>query len=72
MMVIAEKIQTYLQKLPATFQTEVLDFVEYLLAKAEREERAEWSTLSLACAMRGMEDEGTPEYTIADLRIEFT
>lgn len=70
-MVIAERIQTYLQRLPPPFQTEVLDFVEYLLAKAEREERAEWSNLSLAYAMRGMENEEMPAYTIADLRVEF-
>lgn len=70
-MVVVERIQTYLQRLPLSFQIEVLDFVEYLLAKAEREERAEWSNLSLAYAMRGMEDEETPEYTIADLRAEF-
>lgn len=70
-MVIAERIQTYLQRLPPSFQTEVLDFVEYLLAKAEREEGVEWSNLSLACAMRGMEGEEAPIYTIADLKVVF-
>ncbi|MEJ5198464.1 MAG: DUF2281 domain-containing protein [Anaerolineae bacterium] len=70
-MIVAERIQAYLQRLPAPFQTEVLDFVEYLLAKAEREDRLEWSNLSLANAMRGMEDEEAPEYTVADLRMEF-
>jgi hypothetical protein len=70
-MVVTERIQAYLQRLPPPFQTEVLDFVEYLLAKVERKERAEWSNLSLAYAMRGMEDEETPTYTIADLRVEF-
>lgn len=70
-MIVAEQIQAYLQRLPPPFQAEALDFVEYLLAKAEREERAEWSSLSLAYAMRGMEDEETPAYTIADLRVEF-
>ncbi len=69
---IAERIQTYLEKLPPSFQTEVLDFVEYLLAKAAREEMAEWSALSLASAMHGMEDEDTPTYTIADLKVKFT
>lgn len=70
-MVVVERIQTYLQRLPPPFQTEVLDFIEYLLAKAEREERAEWSNLSLAYAMRGMEDEEVPTYTIADLKVVF-
>jgi hypothetical protein len=75
-MALAEKIQQYVDRLPAAFQAEVLDFVEYLLAKAERdavrqEERA-WSDLSLALAMRGMEDEDTPTYTLSDLRVEFS
>ena len=67
---IAEKIQQYLQRLPASFQAEVLDFVEYLLAKAERSglhrEAEMWSDLSLTSAMRGMEDEKAA-YTTADL-----
>ena len=70
-MAIAEKIQQYVQKLPASFQAEVLDFVEYLLAKAEHREAREWSDLSLAFAMRGMEDEATPIYTAADLKVMF-
>jgi len=36
-MVMNQKIQDYIQKLPPSFQEEVLDFLEYLLAKAERE-----------------------------------
>jgi hypothetical protein len=75
-MAIAEQIQQYVQKLPASFQAEVLDFVEYLLAKAEREtlrhEERAWSDLSLASAMRGMEDEDTPIYTTADLKVVFS
>jgi len=66
-MVIVERIQ----RLSPPFQTEVLDFVEYLLTKAEREERTEWSDLSLAYAMRGMKDEEIPTYTIADLKVVF-
>jgi len=74
-MIISEKIQRSVQRLPVPFQAEVLDFVEYLLAKAEpeifrREERA-WSDLSLRSAMRGMEDEATPTYTSSDLKIVF-
>uniref|UniRef100_A0A7C4RQM1 DUF2281 domain-containing protein n=1 Tax=Desulfatirhabdium butyrativorans TaxID=340467 RepID=A0A7C4RQM1_9BACT len=70
-MAVVERIQLYLQQLPPFFQTEVLDFVEYLLTKAEREERAEWSNLSLAHALHGMEDEEMPIYTIADLKVIF-
>jgi hypothetical protein len=52
-------------------QAEVLDFVEYLVAKAERQEKAEWSTLSVAFAMRGMEDETEAVYTTVDLKDVF-
>ena len=74
-MVLTEKIQQYVQRLPAAYQTEVLDHVEYLLSKAEhetgrREEKA-WSDLSLAVAMRGMENENSPNYTTSDLMIVF-
>jgi hypothetical protein len=75
-MALTEKIQQYVDRLPAAFQAEVLDFVEYLLAKAEREavrqEERAWSNLSLALAMRGMEDEDAPTYTLSDLKVEFT
>jgi hypothetical protein len=75
-MVVAERIQQYVQRLPASFQAEVLDFAEYLLAKAEREiarrEEKTWSGLSLSFAMRGMEDEDTPTYTISDLKTVFS
>ena len=70
-MAVAEQIQHSIQKLPASFQSEVLDFVEYLLAKAERQEERDWSNLSLALAMRGMEDEEASIYTPADLKIVF-
>ncbi len=74
-MIISERIQQYVQRLPASFQAEVLDFVEYLLAKAEREirrrEERAWSDLSLRSAMRGMEDEYTPTYTASDLKVMF-
>ena len=75
-MAITEKIQEYVHRLPTAFQTEVLDFVEYLVAKAEREtgraEERAWSTLSLTLAMRGMEDENTPTYTASDLKVVFS
>lgn len=73
-MVMNQKIQDYIEKLPPSFQEEVLDFLEYLLIKAEREsarrEEKEWSRLSLESAMRGMEDE--PDlYTISDLKVKY-
>jgi len=75
-MVLSERIQQHVQKLPTSFQAEVLDFVEYLLAKAEREvvrqEGRDWSNLSLSFAMRGMEEEDTPTYTTSDLKVVFS
>lgn len=70
-MALVERIQQHVQRLPASFQAEVLDFVEYLLAKTEHRENRDWSDLSLASAMRGMEDEDMPLYTLADLKIVF-
>ncbi len=68
---VVEKIQERVRALPPSLQEEVLDFVEYLLSKTEREaiqrERKEWSALSLELAMRDMRDEVTPEYTMDDL-----
>jgi hypothetical protein len=72
-MLAVERIQQYVQKLPQPLQAEVLDFVEYLLSKVEREtspqDESDWSGLSLALAMRGMESENTPTYTTADLKV---
>jgi hypothetical protein len=72
-MQVSEKIQKYAEKLPEQMQSEVLDFVEYLLNKwkQEKEENDEWTTLSMQMMMRGMEDEPTPEYTRADLKESF-
>lgn len=74
-MILSEEIQERLQKLSAPYQAEVLNFIEYLLAKAEhetvQEERWLWSDLSLSSAMRGMEEENTPMYTSDDLKMVF-
>jgi hypothetical protein len=71
-MMVAEKIQEYVRQLSPPLQAEVLDFVEYLLSRVERDlaraESAEWSDVSLASAMRGMERENTPVYTLADVK----
>jgi hypothetical protein len=69
-MTLDEKIQMYTQKLPYSFQEEVFDFVQYLLLKAEQREKQEWASLSLASAMRDMEDEPAL-YSLDDLRIVF-
>jgi len=69
-MTLDEKIHQYTQKLPYSFQEELFDFVQYLLMKAEQQEKQEWASLSLSSAMRDMEDE--PDlYSLSDLRIIF-
>ena len=75
-MVVIERIHQYVQKLPAALQGEVLDFVEYLLAKSERETARQgertWSDSSLTLAMRGMEEEDKPAYGTSDLKVPFS
>jgi len=73
---VTEKINERVQQLPKRTQAEVLDFVEYLLTKAERlqarREEQEWSRQSLSLAMRGMEDEEGPEYTAEDFEERYS
>ena len=68
-----ERIQRGVKRLPAALQGEVLDFVEYLLAKTQGrdDENGAWGEMSLSSAMRGMEEEASPSYTIADLKETF-
>lgn len=69
-MTLDEKIHQYVQKLPRSFQEELLDFVEYLVMKAEQQENQDWGSLSLTSAMRDMEDEKV-SYSHSDLRVTF-
>jgi hypothetical protein len=69
-MTLDEKIQRYAQKLPVSFQEELLDFIEYLMMKAEQQEKQEWDSLSLSSAMRGMEDEPSL-YSLSDIKVVF-
>lgn len=75
-MPITDKIHENVQKLPEPLQSEVLDFVEFLLLKMERESTSpaedDWTNLSLTLAMGGMEEEGGPIYTHDDLRDVFS
>ena len=70
-MTVNEQVLQYLERLPPSLHREVLDFIEYLLTKVETQEAQEWSALSLSFAMRGMEDESSPAYTLADLKVTF-
>jgi len=55
-MSLTDKIIENVRSLPESKQMEILDFVEYLRTKIEKEERKEWMNLSLTSAMRGMEE----------------
>jgi|YNPMSStandDraft_1061717.scaffolds.fasta_scaffold05685_4 hypothetical protein len=67
---VEQKISDSIRKLPPALQEELLDFVNFLLTKAERQEARQWSMLSLASAMRGMESEESL-YTLDDLKVVF-
>ena len=69
-MTLDEKIHQYIQKLPRSFQKELLDYIEYLVIKAEQQEQRDWGSLSLSFAMHGMENESVT-YNISDLRESF-
>ena len=73
-MILAKEIVERVQRLPEPLQAEVLDFVEFLLAKtsgeSEKEENRRWMGFSLLSAFRDMEDE--PElYADKDLKERF-
>jgi len=70
-MSLAEKIIQNLKVLSESKQLEVLDFVEYLREKIERQENTDWSDLSLSSAMREMEDE-KPPYSLNHLKEAFS
>ena len=68
-MTAAERIQEQVQKLPEPLQAEILDFIEFLMQhQSMRKEDLDWSRLSLAAAMRDIEDEDLPIYDESDLK----
>ncbi len=71
----AQLINDNLTRLSPTLQSEVLNFIEYLLFKnkglSKVEQPSKESLFSLNSAMHGMEDEKTPPYTVEDLREKF-
>ncbi len=69
-MTLDEKIHQYARKLPYSLQEELLDFIQYLLMKAEQQEKQEWASLSLSSAMRDMEDEPAL-YSTSDIKVAF-
>ncbi len=66
-MAVLEQIREKVKLLPHPSQLEVLDFVDYLLYRS-RQEDVLWSRLSLSWALRSLEDEEGPEYSVEDLK----
>ena len=70
----AELIYRKVKSLPEERQAEILDFVEFLGLKAgigDATSEGDWSFFSLAAALRGMESEDGPEFTLEDLKERF-
>ncbi|MGZ5026688.1 MAG: hypothetical protein ACXWE9_05400 [Methylobacter sp.] len=64
---LSEKIFATTASLPESKQQEVLDFLEYLKLKTEKEENSAWNRFSVTSAMKDMESE-VSDYSIADLK----
>ena len=64
---LTNKIIENISVLPESKQMQLLDFAEYLRAKAEKDENKEWTDFSLATAMRGIEEEEIL-YSMHDLK----
>ncbi len=71
-----ERINQQVQKLPEPLLSEVLHFIEFLMAKAipenTRQEDLQWSRFSLSEAMRGLENENMPIYDETVLKEKWT
>lgn len=71
-MTATEQIADRLQKLPPLLQREVLAFIDFLAQRVaqgeDAGEEAEWTSFSLDQAMKGQENEDSPEYSEADLK----
>lgn len=70
-MSLAEIIIKNVQTLSEANQIEVLDFIQYLRSKAEKQEIKDWADFSLSSAIRGMEDEQAP-YSLNDIKESFS
>lgn len=69
-MTLDQKIYQHVRNLPRPMQEDLLDYVEFLVMKAEQHEQKDWESLSLSSAMRDMQDEPI-SYRISDMREKF-
>ena len=66
-MTTEKRIHEQVQKLPEPLQAETLDFIEFLMQRQSvRKEDLDWSHLSLATAMRDIEEDAI--YYESDLK----
>ena len=70
-MSLAEKVIQNLKILPKSKQIEVLDFIEYLREKIEKQDNRDWDNFSISAAIREMENESSP-YSLNDLKEIFS
>ena len=70
-MELDEKIHRDTQKLPHSLQEELFNFVQYLLTKAEHQEKQDWTSISLSSAMQDL-DEEPAMYSISDIKVAFS
>ena len=70
-----EKISEYLTQMPEPYQAEVLNYVEYLWGKLRDQDREQddlsWQELSLASALRDMDEADEVTYSVNDLKEKF-
>lgn len=68
----SEKISQYLAQMPEPYQAQVLSYVEFLWGKLQNQERDNddlvWQELSLASALRGMDEADEVTYNLNDLK----
>lgn len=69
-MLAEDQIADKLQKLPPHLQRQVLDFIDFLSQSVEEPQADEtsWTKFSISQAMRGLENDGSPEYAESDLK----
>jgi Protein of unknown function (DUF2281) len=70
-MSVSELIAQKVSSLSDEKQTEVLDFVEFLLQKTELEPEQDtkmWNHFSLNQAMQGLEDDDLSDYSLSDIK----
>lgn len=64
---VAYAVYQKVKSLPASEQTEVLRFVDYMLYRSSQEDRT-WMELAIREALRGIEDDVWPDYDAKDLQ----